>query len=101
MFQKTKFAGFRGPIPTLSPIELVNGLSDQVAITMVVGDSDDVAPPSLSESYQAKAAKLGKHVRLIQLKGEGHEILLNPAVLAEVAPLLTTEPRFAASVGPR
>ena len=89
MLQKTKFAGFRGTIPTLSPIELVDGLSDHVAITMVVGNRDDVAPPSLSESYQAKASKLGKQVRLVQLKGEGHEILLNPAVLAEVGPLLT------------
>jgi pimeloyl-ACP methyl ester carboxylesterase len=89
MFQKTRVPGFRGTIATLSPIELVEGLSDQVAITMVVGDKDDVAPPSLSESYQAKASKLGKHVRLVQLKGEGHEILLNPAVLAEVGPLLS------------
>ena len=33
-------------------------------------------------------ARLGKHVQLTELKDQGHEILLNPAVLQAVAPLL-------------
>ena len=55
---------------------------------MIVGDKDDVAPPSLSEAYRAAAAGLGKHVQLAELKDQGHEILLNPAVLQAVTPLL-------------
>ncbi len=88
MLQKTNYAGFRGTIATLSPIDQVSGLSDRATIAMVVGDQDDVAPPSLSEAYVAAADKVGKHIGLVELKGEGHEILLRPAVMASVGPLL-------------
>jgi pimeloyl-ACP methyl ester carboxylesterase len=88
MLQKTGFAGFRGPIATLSPIDQVSAIADRATISMIVGDTDDVAPPSLSEAYRAAAARLGKQVQLAELKDQGHEILLNPAVLQAVAPLL-------------
>ena len=88
MFRKTGFAGFRGPIATLSPIDQVGAIADRATISMIVGDKDDVAPPSLSEAYRAAAASLGKHVQLAELKDQDHEILLNPAVLQAVTPLL-------------
>jgi pimeloyl-ACP methyl ester carboxylesterase len=90
MWRRTRYPGFLGRITTLSPIREIQGASDSVTITMVVGDQDDVAPPSLSEAYQAAARRLGKHVRLVQLPGERHEILSTAAVLAEVGPLLKT-----------
>lgn len=55
---------------------------------MMVGNQDEIAPPALSESYQAAATRLGKKVTLIQLEGKEHEIFLEPAVFAEVASLL-------------
>lgn len=88
MFQKTNFQGFKGEIDTLSPIDQIGGVSTNVTIRLVVGDKDDVAPPALSEEYLAAAQKAGKHVALTELKGKPHNILLEPAVLAELGPLL-------------
>lgn len=88
MFQKTRFAGFQGKVDTLSPIDQINGLSDHVRVTMIVGTNDDVAPSSLSEHYRDAAVKLGKRVRLIELAGKGHEIFFDRAVFAELEPML-------------
>jgi alpha-beta hydrolase superfamily lysophospholipase len=89
MFQLTGQPVFQGTIDTLSPVEQITGMSDQAHVTMMVGSQDRVAPPSLSESYQAVAATLGKHVRLVQLEGKGHEIFLDPAVFTALATMLT------------
>jgi len=85
MFQLTQYSGFRGRVETLSPIDLINGMSNQVAVTMMVGSEDPIAPPSLSESYQAKAVALGKRVRLVRVEGKEHNIFLDAAVFAELA----------------
>jgi pimeloyl-ACP methyl ester carboxylesterase len=88
MFQRTQYSGFLRPVDTLSPIDLIDGLSKQVAVTMMVGSEDTIAPPSLSESYQAKAVKLGKRVRLVRVDGKEHDIFLDAAVFAELARVL-------------
>lgn len=88
MFETTKFAGFKGSIETLSPQDLIEGISNSVPITMVTGSKDDVAPPALSEAYRAAAVRLGKQVRLVTLPGGGHEIFLETAVQAELKALL-------------
>jgi pimeloyl-ACP methyl ester carboxylesterase len=83
---------FQGSLDTLSAIDQVQGMSDRVEVTMVVGSQDKVAPPVLSESYRDRAVKLGKQVRLVQLEGKEHEIFLEPAVLAELGRLIETVP---------
>jgi pimeloyl-ACP methyl ester carboxylesterase len=88
MFQLTGRLVFQGEIDTLSPVEQITGVSDRVHVTMMVGSQDTVTPPGLSERYQAVAAQLGKHVRLVQLEGKGHEIFLDPAVFAALAAML-------------
>jgi len=92
MLELTGQPVFQGPLDTLSAIDQVPGMSDQVEVTMVVGSQDKVAPPALSESYRDKAVKLGKQVRLVQLAGKEHEIFLEPAVLAELGRLIAAVP---------
>jgi pimeloyl-ACP methyl ester carboxylesterase len=87
MLAKTKFAGFGGPVVTLSPIDLVAKVSASVPVTMMVGDSDDVAPPALTRAYEARAKQLGKRVHVVMVHG-GHEIFLRPEVLDELERLL-------------
>jgi pimeloyl-ACP methyl ester carboxylesterase len=89
MFQLTGQPVFQGKLDTLSPIEQITGMSDQAHVIMMVGSQDTVAPPGLSARYQAVAATLGKHVRLVQLEGKGHDIFLDPAVFTALAPMLT------------
>ncbi len=88
MFEQTGESVFQGKIETLSPIEQITGMSDQVEVTLMVGSEDEVAPPSFSEQYETAARNHGKRVRLVRLEGEGHEIFLNPAVFAELEPML-------------
>lgn len=88
MFERTGNSVFQGEIDTLSPIEQVESLSDQVNVVMVVGRQDEVAPPDFSESYRAAASERGKSIRLVRLEGKGHEIFLASEVLAELASLL-------------
>ena len=50
----------------------------------MVGSQDEIAPLCFSEQYHTAARKLGKKLKLVRLKGEGHEIFLKPAVFAEL-----------------
>ncbi len=88
MLGKTKFAGFQGRIATLSPITVVDGISPDVRVTMLVGAEDDVAPASISQAYRDAAVRAGKHVTLQVVPGEGHEILMIPAALTALDGLL-------------
>ncbi len=88
MFEQTGAPVFQGKIETLSPIEQITGMSDQVEVTLMVGSQDERAPPGFSEHYEAVAVKHGKKVRLVRLEGEGHDIFLKPAVFAELGPML-------------
>ncbi|MFP6743673.1 MAG: hypothetical protein VCB77_00615 [Alphaproteobacteria bacterium] len=49
MFEQTGEPMFQGKIDILSPISQITGMSDQVAITLMVGTEDEIAPPSLSD----------------------------------------------------
>jgi pimeloyl-ACP methyl ester carboxylesterase len=88
MLSTTKFEGFRGKISTLSPITVVGGISPQVRVTMLVGADDDIAPPSISQAYRDAAVRQGKHVELQVVPGEGHDVLMIPAVLEALDALL-------------
>ncbi len=88
MFEQTGAPVFQGKIETLSPIEQITGMSDQVEVTLMVDSQDEVALPGFSEHFEAVALKHGKKVRLVRLEGKGHEIFLNPAVFAELTPML-------------
>ncbi len=88
MFQLSGKPVFQGKIETLSPIEQITGMSDQVEVTLMVDSQDEVAPSGFSEHFEAVARKHGKKVRLVRLEGKGHEIFLNPAVFAELTPML-------------
>ena len=88
MFQLTKRPAFRDRIDILSPLDLVEGLSPTVEVTLVVGNQDRTTSPRLSESFQAAAVKLGKKVRLVRLENRGHDFFLDPSVLAELNRLI-------------
>lgn len=80
MFNLTGSEIFKGEIETLSPIEQITNISDQVTISMIVGTRDEVTPPYLSENYFDNVASLGKDIRLTQLEDKGHEIFLDDKV---------------------
>ena len=74
---------------SIASLCLCNGhQSNQVEVTLMVGSQDEVAPSGFSEHYETVARKHGKKVRLVRLEGKGHEIFLDPAVFAELGPML-------------
>jgi pimeloyl-ACP methyl ester carboxylesterase len=70
------------PVRSLSPIETVGRIRPGVPVTVIVGARDEVAPPSLSRAFFEAGRKRGVAMRYVELPGKGHEILLDPAVLA-------------------
>ena len=64
MFERTGEAIFHGNIESLSPVEQIAEMSNQVEVTLMVGTEDEVAPPSFSEQYEIAARKHGKRVRI-------------------------------------
>jgi len=80
MFERTGKPIFQGNIETLSPIEGVAGISDQLDIVLMVGSDDEIAPPRFSEQFDKAAREHGKKVKLIVLEGEGHETFIRKAV---------------------
>jgi pimeloyl-ACP methyl ester carboxylesterase len=72
------------PVGSLSPMDLAAGVDPSTTVKVIVGDSDNVAPPPMSRAY---AASLGQHhvpVKLIEIPGAPHNILLDPRVLSEI-----------------
>ena len=57
MLEQTGAPVFQGKIESLSPIEQITGMSDQVEVTLMVGAQDEVVPPSFSEHSEAVARK--------------------------------------------
>ena len=83
MFEKAGKPVFQGKIETLSPIEQITGMSDQVEVTLMVGSEDEVAPAKYSEQYETAAQKHGKKVSLVRLEGEGTKSsLIQPSSLS-------------------
>ncbi|HWB27380.1 MAG TPA: prolyl oligopeptidase family serine peptidase [Chitinophagaceae bacterium] len=76
------------PVQSLSPNELVNGISKKTNIVIVTGDKDNVAPTTLSINYYNQLKQRGLNARLVTVKGAGHEIFLTNSVLTVIAGLL-------------
>ncbi len=88
MLQLTGIPVFEGKIDTLSPIDQVKGISENVAITLMVGTKDKVAPPRFSEEYVTAVKKRGKNAKLVELDGRPHNTFLDRMVLAEVRAII-------------
>ena len=82
---------FGGAIDTLSPIDLVENVSDQTNITLIAGAEDTVAPQDLVQSYYAALIAAGKHAEFTIVEG-GHGIFMAPEVLEQVNAIVATPP---------
>jgi pimeloyl-ACP methyl ester carboxylesterase len=72
------------PIHGLSPMDLADGVDPTTIVKVIVGDSDNVAPPPLSRAYAARLRQRNVAVTLIEIPGAPHDILLDPRVLSEI-----------------
>jgi pimeloyl-ACP methyl ester carboxylesterase len=68
------------PVESLSPVDLADLVPTSIRIRMMVGADDSVAPPQFTQVYAQRLAAHHIDVQVIEIPGEGHEILLLPVV---------------------
>ena len=88
MFSLTKKPIFRGDIETLSPIDLVEHLSEKTIISIFVGKDDKVARPILSKKYKTAATKEGLKVTLEVIDGQ-HDIFLGSDIINAITEIVS------------
>jgi predicted esterase len=72
------------PVKSLSPHEGAGSVSKKTKVVVISGDQDEVALPRYSQEYYTLLQKQKVPVELINIAGEGHEILLNEKVLEAI-----------------
>ena len=73
------------PVHSLSPMDLAANVDPSTVVKVIVGGSDNLAPPEMSRAYAARLEQYHVPVKLIELPGAPHNILLDPRVLNEIA----------------
>lgn len=79
---------WRVPVLSLSPLTLAAQVDTHTVVRVVVGSADNVTPLAFSRPYVQRLTARGVHADLVQLKGAGHDILLDPRVMREITSML-------------
>lgn len=88
MKAKIPYAPFEKPVDSYDSIALVPRLDRRLAVSMMVGSADDVAPPDITQAYAAAVRTRGIAVDLRVLPGKPHDILNEPEVIPALADLI-------------
>lgn len=89
MYKSSQYEGFKRSLDTISPIKLVDDVSNETGITLFVGKNDKVTKPYLSNEYFSALKKAGKKVDYHVIDGD-HELFLNPVILESVVNIVST-----------
>jgi predicted esterase len=76
------------PVPSVSPMNVVDKISQKTRIWMMVGEKDNVAPPDFTQRYAAALKKHGIDADVTVLPGRDHEILLDDAAIPELSKVI-------------
>lgn len=82
-YKVSKFHRFKDSLEVVSPIEMVDGISSDTKITIIVGKDDDNTKPYLSEEYFNALKDAGKNASYHVIPGE-HNVFLYELVLGLV-----------------
>lgn len=75
------------PVRSVSPMQGVERLRSDLILKMVVGEHDAVTPPIFTLTFADRARSVGVRASVTILPGSGHNILLDPRVLAGLVSL--------------
>ena len=78
------------PVKSISPMDVVGEIRRSVAIRLLVGGDDPVAPPVLSQEYADALRKNGHPAELTIAPGLQHDILLEPVTLDSLTTLVAS-----------
>ena len=73
------------PVRSLSPMDLAGEVDPTTVVKVIVGGADNLAPPEYSRAYAARLEQQHVSVKLIEIPGAPHNILLDPRVLSEIS----------------
>ena len=76
------------PNPSLMPLTLIDGISRDTRVRLLVGEEDDVTIPEDSRRYAAALQERGVDAQLTVVPGLGHNILITPESFRELASLV-------------
>jgi pimeloyl-ACP methyl ester carboxylesterase len=76
------------PVRAVSPLDHAQQIPESTIVRLVVGSTDPVTPPPLTLAFARALEANGRNVQVLVLKGFGHEILLQPAVLQQLRALM-------------
>ncbi|HZS62568.1 MAG TPA: alpha/beta fold hydrolase [Gemmatimonadaceae bacterium] len=83
------------PVHSLSPMDLAGEVDPSTVVAVIVGGSDNLAPPPYSRAYATRLEEHHVPVKLIEIPGASHNILLDPRVLNEINATRYLIPRVA------
>lgn len=75
-------------VSSLSPIDEVERMGDEVRLTMIHGDQDEIVPVEIARRYADKLGAHNKVFDLIILENQGHEIAFDESVFDAVKKLV-------------
>jgi predicted esterase len=79
------------PVDAVSPRDHMAQIPHDTVVRMVVGGNDPIAPPRLTFAFASALKHMGGNVSVAVLKGEGHEVFLEPAVFVRLQQLMQTK----------
>ena len=79
-----------GPVDAVSPITVAEYVSRSVRVRMIVGSDDQTTPEELTVEYAEALQARTVDVAVTIVPGLGHNILLEPIVLAELQQLIAS-----------
>ncbi|AOT08119.1 alpha/beta hydrolase family protein [Pseudoalteromonas luteoviolacea] len=87
LFDRRGWNQFKGDIDVSSPIDLVKNIQSSTKITLMVGDADQITPPSLTKEYKKALDKYNEKSELKIISG-GHDIFLFPEVTSHLEKII-------------
>lgn len=76
------------PVDAVSPQDHVAQIPKDTVVRMVVGTDDPIAPPRFTLAFASALKHNHGSVSVAELRGEGHEIFLEPAVFGQLRQLM-------------
>ena len=77
------------PVTSVSPIDVVDKISLNTRISLIVGEKDTIAPPELTQEYASALRKHGIEPKVTVLPGRDHGLIIfDPDVIQELSTLV-------------
>ena len=89
--KQPSYRAWRDSVKSISPIAVVEKLTQKADIVLIHGKKDDVVPFKIIEGYNKKLKAYNIKTKLVTIENAGHEIFLSDTVLTILKNSLNTK----------